>query len=197
MHPAPQFRWDDRGAMRALVADMGFGTLFVQTPDGPRVAHVPAIFTGQDSIAFHLANANLAARALDGANAVFVVTGPDAYISPDWYGLADQVPTWNYLAVELEGRVDAMPPAELPALIDALSADREARLAPKPPWTRDKMTPGLFDRMLGAITGYTLAVSAWRGTHKMGQNKPAYARLAVADALGSDPVAALMREAAL
>lgn len=196
MHPDPKFRWEDRDAMRGFIAEIGFGTLFAATADGPRVAHVPAIFVDDDRIGFHIARGNGIARHLDGATALFSVHGPDAYISPDWYGLEDQVPTWNYLAVELEGRVTRMDRAALLDQIDRLSAARETRLAPKPVWTREKMTPGTVDKMLSAISGYTLEIVAWRGTKKLGQNKPEAARLAAADALdagGKRAMAHLMR----
>lgn len=196
MHPDPKFRWQDRDDLRAFVAEARFGMVFAQTPDGPAVAHVPVVWLDQDRIGFHLSRGNRLAPHIDGVQALFVANGPHGYVSPDWYGLEDQVPTWNYVAVELEGEVRALPDAALPALIDALSHDSEARLAPKPVWSRDKMTPGLFDRMMSAITGYELRVAQWRGTRKLGQNKAAAARAAAADgmaAAGDQAVAALMR----
>lgn len=196
MHPNPHFRWEDRDALRAFATEIGFGALFAATPDGPRVAHVPAVFIDDATLGFHIARGNGIARHLDGATALYVVQGPDAYVSPDWYGIADQVPTWNYLAVELEGRVRKMDHDALLAQIDRLSAVHEARLAPKPEWTRAKMTPGLIDKMLGAITGFTLEISAWRGTRKLGQNKPEDVRTMAADALeqtGNRAMAHLMR----
>jgi transcriptional regulator len=197
VHPDRQFRWEDHDAMRAFVGAHPFGALFAETPDGPGVAHVPAVWRGDDRIGFHLSRGNRLARHLDGAGALFLADGPHGYVSPDWYGMDDQVPTWNYVAVELEGVVRAMDPDELPALIDALSLASESRLSPKPVWTRDKMTPGLFDRMLGAITGYEMQVSDWRGTRKLGQNKPIAARMGAADGLeaaGDVAIAALMRD---
>jgi transcriptional regulator len=196
VHPDRQFHWKDHDAMRAFVRAHRFGALFADTPDGPCVAHVPVIWLDEDHIAFHLSRGNRLARHLDGARALFLINGPHGYVSPDWYGMDDQVPTWNYVAVELDGVVSAMDPQQLPALIDALSLDSESRLSPKPVWTRDKMTSGLFDRMLGAITGYSMKVSDWRGTRKLGQNKPAPARLSAAqgmEAAGDPAIAALMR----
>jgi transcriptional regulator len=196
MHPDPRFRWEDRDAMRGLVAEIGFGALFAATPDGLRVAHIPAIFLDDDRLAFHVSRGNGIARHLDGRDALFVAQGPDAYISPDWYGIDDQVPTWNYLAVELEGRVARMDGDALLDQVDRLSAEQEARLAPKPAWTRGKMNPAIADKMLGAIIGFTLEVTAWRGTRKLGQNKPDTVRLAAADALdasGKRAMAHLMR----
>lgn len=196
MHPDPKFRWEDRVAMRDFVTEIGFGTLFAATPDGPRAAHVPVIFVAEDRIGFHVSRGNGIARHLDGATALFSAHGPDAYVSPDWYGLEDQVPTWNYLAVELEGRIAKMDRDALLDQIDRLSAEHEARLEPKPVWTRAKMDPDTLHKMLGAITGYTLEIQAWRGTRKLGQNKSDAARLAAADGLdasGKRAMAHLMR----
>jgi transcriptional regulator len=123
------------------------------------------------------------------------VLGPDAYISPDWYGQEDQVPTWNYLAVEAEGPLRRLDEPELVALLDDLSAAHEARLAPKPAWTRAKMTPGRFEGMLKAIVGYELAIEALRGTRKLGQNKDdATLRAAAAGLAPFNPALAALME---
>lgn len=196
MHPDAAFRWDDRDAMRAAVADIAFGALFAGTADGPRVAHVPVVWLDDTTIGFHVARGNGIARHLDGATALFVVQGPDGYVSPDWYGLGPaQVPTWNYLAIELEGVVRRMDRDALTAQIDQLTAEQETR-ADKTPWTRAKMDPRAVNAMLDAIIGFRLEVTAWRGTFKVGQNKPAAARRAAADAMtaaGRPAIAQLMR----
>jgi transcriptional regulator len=196
MHPKSCFRWNDRAAMRALVEEVGLGMLFAMTPEGPRVAQLPVVWDG-DTLLFHLARGNALTPHLDGATAVFTVTGPHAYVSPDWYGLdAGQVPTWNYLAVELEGSVRTLDRDALVAQIDALATVEEARLAPKPAWTRAKMDAELFEGMLRGIAGFALTIEQWRGTRKLGQNKPAHARLAAADALAvrSPALAEAMRQ---
>lgn len=199
MHPHPAFRWDDRPAIRDLVRDIGFGALFAATPDGPRVAHVPVVWLDDDTLGFHVSCGNGIARHLDGATGLLSVQGPDAYVSPDWYGLGpDEVPTWNYVAVELEGRLVRMDEAALLAQLDALAHEQERRLAPKPEWTRGKADPARIAKLATAITGFRLEVQAWRGTLKLGQNKPDAARLAAADALeaqGRRAMAALMRGA--
>jgi transcriptional regulator len=199
MHPNPKFRWEDRDAMRAFATEIGFGMLFAATPDGPRVAHVPFVFLDEDRIGFHLARGNGIVRGLESAEALFVVNGPDAYISPDWYGIDDQVPTWNYLTVEMQGMVTKMDRETLIAQADALSLQHETRLAPKPVWTRDKMSDGLFDKMLGAIIGFEMRVTGWRGTAKLGQNKPPEVRARMADKLeerGQRAMALLIRDLA-
>ena len=194
MHPNHVFDWQDRDAMLAFVRDIAFCTICI---DGPAVVHVPVVVDGSDRLRFHVSRANRAAAALDGARALASCLGPDAYVSPDWYGTPDQVPTWNYLAVEAEGPLRRLDEAELARLLDDLGAEHEARLAPKPAWTRAKMTPGRFDAMLKAIIGYELTIEALRGTRKLGQNKREAERRGAAE--GLEPfhprMAALMRDA--
>ncbi len=194
MHPDRRFAWDDRDAMLAFVADISFCTIAV---DGPFVIHAPVVVGAPDRLRFHIARGNRAAKALEGARAIVSCLGPDAYISPDWYGTTDQVPTWNYVGVEAEGPLRRMDEAELAALLDDLSAAHEARLAPKPAWTRGKMTPGRFEGMLKAIIGYELVIEDLRGTRKLGQNKRPEERAGAADGLAPfhPAVARLMREA--
>jgi len=168
MHPNRAFAWDDEEAMLALVREVAFCTICV---DGPFLVHAPVIVAEPGWIRFHLARGNRAAAALEGRRAILSCLGPDAYISPDWYGTADQVPTWNYLAVEAEGPLRRMDPEELALLLDDLSADHEGQLAPKPAWTRAKMTPGRFEAMLKAIVGFEMTVEDLRGTRKLGQHK--------------------------
>lgn len=178
MHPNRAFAWDDRDAMLAFVDDIAFATI---AAEGPVVVHAPVLVAGPGRLRFHLSRGNRAK--LDGRRTIVSVLGPDAYISPDWYGAGDPVPTWNYVAVEAEGPVRRLDEAETIALLDALSAAHEARLAPKPVWTRDKMMAGRFETMLKAIIGYELEIEALRGTRKLGQNKTGAERLSVAAGL--------------
>lgn len=190
MHPNAAFRWEDRDAMRAFAQEVGFGMLFLNTQDGPCVAHLPFVFLGEDRIGFHMARSNAIARYLDGAEALFVINGPDGYISPDWYGVADQVPTWNYIAVELVGPARKMDEAALIAQSDALSHYQESKLAPKTAWTRAKMTDGVFEKMLRGISGFEMHITTWRSTLKLGQNKTEAMRVAAANgAAAADNIA--------
>ena len=191
MHPNRAFAWEDEAAMLAFVAEVAFCTICVE---GPAVVHAPVVVAGPDRLRFHVSRGNRAAD-LDGRRAIVSCLGPDAYISPDWYGSPDQVPTWNYLAVEAEGSLRRLEEGELSDLLDALSAAHEHRLAPKPAWTRAKMTSGRFEAMLKAIAGYELEIEVLRGTRKLGQNKKEMERIGAADGLAPfhPGLAALMR----
>lgn len=197
MHPNSAFRPQQGDLAELLVREIGFAAIFAATPDGPRVAHAPVVLSDDAAtLQFHLARGNALTRHLDGATVLAVVQGPDAYVSASWYEAADQVPTWNYVAVEMEGSVSKLGDAALIAQLDTLSATHEARVGANPPWTRDKMNPALFSKMTGAITGFELRITAWRPTIKLSQNKSADERERVAagvEATGHGALAQLMR----
>jgi transcriptional regulator len=196
MTPGAPYRWTDEAAIRDFVGQAGFGLLCVAAPDKMHVVHLPLVWLDVSRIGLHIHRANPIVRHLDGRDALIVVTGPHGYVSPDWYGLPDKVPTWNYQSVEVRGIMARLDQDATIAQIDALSHEQERRLAPKPVWTRDKMGEGQFDRLLTGLVGFAMQVESLHGTAKLGQDKPEAARIGVADALDADgnaALAALMR----
>jgi transcriptional regulator len=173
MHPNPAFRQVPAEESLAFAKERGFGTLCVNADSGPLLAHVPFVVTesGGLSALIHLARSNGIARSALPAPAVLAVMGPESYISPDWYGAVDQVPTWNYVAVHLRGRLEPLPAEALRPMADELSAMFEARLLPKRPWTSAKMSEGAMERMMRMILPYRLVIEGVEGTWKLGQNK--------------------------
>lgn len=197
MHPNPAFR-SDAAAMLRRAAAIGFAHLFLATTEGPMVVHAPITLAGDDAIRFHVARGNRAFHHLEGARVLASVTGAQGYVTPNWYAdPATQVPTWNYLAVEIEGPVRVLGEDELTGQLDTLAAEHEPRVIPDNPWTRAKLDDTRFRAMLRAIGGFELAVEAVRSTAKLSQNKSAEDRARVIDGLlASDnaALAAAMRE---
>lgn len=182
MHPNPIFRDAPTEQNIEFARERGFGTLAVNGDDGPMLAHVPFLIAPDaQSLEMHLVRSNPIARALKTpAKAVVSVGGPDSYISPDWYEIDDQVPTWNYVSVHLRGTLELLEGEMLRAHLDALSAQNEARLAPKVPWKTDKMSPDSLARMMRMIVPCRMSIETVDGTWKLGQNKPNSARTSAA-----------------
>lgn len=186
MHPNPAFRQEPQDRNLAFAAARGFGTLSVNGSAGPLMAHIPFLLAPDGRHAdIHLARSNAIARADLPCAAVLAVIGPDSYVSPDWYGIEDQVPTWNYVAVHLRGRLDPLPQGSLEPMVNTLSDLFETRLLPKKVWTSDKMAAGVMDRMLRMILPFRLTIETVEGTWKLSQNKPPRARSGVIAALES------------
>jgi len=187
MHPAPLFRESDPETLLARIRAWPLGLVCVNGEVAPLAAHTPVladIANGNPRLRFHLSAHNAVSRRLEaGASALIVFTGPDAYISPDWYGtVPNQVPTWNYLSVEAEGAVE---PTDAAKFLDDVSDHFEALLLPKPPWTSAKMDPAAFDMLLRGIRAFQLTPLRFEGMTKLGQNKTSEAREGVIEGLSA------------
>lgn len=198
MHPNPLFRSEDRALLETLIDEIGFGMIFAPTPHGPRVAHTPVVRTGDGQLRFHIARGNALASHLDGATALAVINGPDSYVSPRWYDDRATVPTWDYIALELEGRTRRIDEDALEALLHALIFRHENRLGGDR-WSATETPAQLWGDLRKAIVGFELEILAWRPTLKLSQKKSAAERSRIAaglEAAGSPALARLMLELA-
>ena len=193
MHPNPTFHIATRDENLAFARERGFGMLALSSDGAPHLSHVPFIVSEDGTSAeLHLARSSATARATKETRpATLAVTGPDGYISPDWYDMPDQVPTWNYVAVHLSGRLVPLPDDALRDQLDRLSEAFETRLLPKPVWQSDKMDAGALARLLRMIRPFRFEIEDVQGTWKFSQNKPGAARLGAAShvagsGIGSD-----------
>jgi transcriptional regulator len=174
MYVHPAFKTDEEDAW-SFVEARGFGAVVALDGAKPVASHVPLLAErGADGarLQFHVARVNPLHEIIARSPQVLVtVSGPDAYISPDWYVSREQVPTWNYVAVHLNGRARVLPPETALAHVEALSQRFEARLAPKPPWAMSKVPEKKLVAMLRAIVVIEMAVESIEASWKLGQHK--------------------------
>lgn len=187
MYVPAAFKADDDKAW-ALVKARAFGTL-TAIDNGRLVAvHVPLHVREDNRVEIHVARANPIHDIIARSPQVLVtVLGPDAYISPDWYVSQDQVPTWTYTAVHLQGAATIMSAEETEAQVARLSDAFEARLLPKKIWTMDKMTAIKKAAMLRAIVGIGIDITVIEASWKLNQHKPIEDRKSVIDVLTARP----------
>ena len=189
MHPTRLFHEHDPDLLVQTANTHPFALVIGVQSNRPYAAHAPVLVEQRAEtidLRFHLSRMNPVTDAIQATGRALVVfTGPHTYVSPDWYGQDDQVPTWNYLSVEAEGPLQVLDDAGAARLLDDLSATYEAELTPKPAWTRGKMTPGRFESMLKGITAFEMAATRFEGIRKLNQNKPVPARERVISALES------------
>jgi transcriptional regulator len=204
MYVHPAFKIDDAEAIEHM-RQRGFGLLVLSTPEAPAASHVPFIVEsqadGRHRIALHLARANkLHSYIGSGCKALLVCQGPDAYISPDWYGVPNQVPTWTYTSVHVTGTARLLSGTENLAHVNRLSAEFEQRLLPKKPWTSTKMDDARRSTLLKAIVSIVIDVDTIEAQKKLIQHKGetehcgAIAGLRARDDAGSQAIATMIEE---
>ena len=128
--------------------------------------------------------------ALPGAQALAIVHGPQAYISPGWYESKMRhgrvVPTWNYEAVHLTGTLAFQhDPEWLRAFVTRLTSTHESGRAR--PWAVTDAPPEYIDGQLRAIVGVELTVLSVEAKQKLSQNRSELDREGVVAGLLSEP----------
>lgn len=204
MHPNSIFRRERDDQNIAFAKERAFGVLAVNSETGPLISHVPFLLSDDAAtVELHLVRSNPILRLLNQPiDAVIAVIGGDSYVSPDWYEIDNQVPTWNYVAVHIRGHLKQLPQEELHNVLDRLSASMEERLLPKTPWTSEKMDQAVYEKMQRQIVPVLLNVKTIDGTWKLSQNKSDDVRQRAAEGvrknqMGSetDMLSALMKNA--
>jgi transcriptional regulator len=128
--------------------------------------------------------------ALPGAQALAIVHGPQAYISPSWYESKARhgrvVPTWNYEAVHLTGTVRFhQDPEWLRGFVTRLTQLHER--GREHPWAVTDAPPDYIDGQLRAIIGVELTIVSVEAKQKLSQNRSELDREGVVAGLRADP----------
>jgi transcriptional regulator len=195
MYVHPAFKVHPAASL-AFAAARGFGLVVACDGGRPVAAHLPFRLIEQDGrvpkLEFHMARANpMGAIAEKGGTWMVAVQGPDAYVSPDWYASAEQVPTWLYEAVHLSGPVRVIPGDHTRGHTERLSGTFEKWLAPKPEWKLDKVADKRREMLLTAIVAVEMTIESIEGNFKLNQHKGDADHVAIADVLAAqdDPSA--------
>jgi transcriptional regulator len=169
----------DDEAVRDLLRHHGAADLVTATPAGLIATMLPFVYDpgagDHGALLGHLARNNDQWRADVVGEALVIVRGPDAYVSPSWYASKAEhgrvVPTWNYLTAHVYGRLVVHDdPAWVETLVRRLTAKHEA---PMPrPWTVDEPPPAFLAGQLRAIVGLELLITRIAAKAKMSQNRP-------------------------
>jgi len=128
--------------------------------------------------------------AVPGAQALAIVRGPQAYISPSWYEAKARhgrvVPTWNYEAVHLTGDIAFHRDTEwLRAFVTRLTRLHEG--GREHPWAVTDAPPEYIDGQLRAIVGVELTITSIEAKQKLSQNRSLLDREGVVAGLRGEP----------
>ena len=203
MYIPPTHAETDEDTIFAFLAAHPFGALVTVAEDGELVAtHLPWLVhrdRGPNGVLEgHIAKANREHQlARDNgtdrsSEALVIFTGPNAYISPSWYPSKAEhgkvVPTWNYVAVHVYGRVHFTSDREFLARhLEHLVTRHEGGRST--PWTIGDAPRDYIERQMSAIVGVELSISRIEGKWKMSQNRPPADVDAVIEKLRESPSA--------
>ncbi len=189
MYVNPHFKVHPATAL-AFAAARGFGLVIACEGGRPEASHLPFRLIEADGkvpkLEFHVARNNALGRIAEkGGSWLVAVQGHDAYVSPDWYASAEQVPTWLYEAVHLSGPVRLIDGDHMRGHTERLSGTFEGWLAPKPSWTLDKVSDKRREMLLKGIIGVEMTIESIAGNFKLNQHKSDEDQVAIVNALSA------------
>lgn len=174
MYVPAHFAADD-DAVRELLSRPQAADLITMTPEGLVATFLPFVYDGRSLLGHVARNNDQWSRPVTG-EAMVIVHGPDAYVSPGFYPSTSEhgrvVPTWNYLTAHVYGELRIHDDvAWLDALVRRLTDLHEAR--EPSPWSVDDAPPAFVAGQLRAIVGVELVITRIEAKVKMSQNRPA------------------------
>lgn len=185
------FRQEDPAALAGLITEHPLASLVTLGPAGLEMSPVPLLYdpapradAPHGILRGHLARANPQWQQFrPDIAALALFTGPNAYISPNWYPSKAEhgkaVPTWNYAVVEARGPLRIIEaPEELRRRLAELTAVHEARQPHA--WTLGDAPEDFIAAQLKAVVGVEILVQQLTGKWKMSQNRSEADRQGVA-----------------
>ena len=184
----------DVDAAWAVVGDAGAGSLVVAGAEGLSSVFVPILVSDdRRSLRTHVARANPWWRGIqDGTEVLALFVAASAYISPTFYPSRHQnpsvVPTWNYVAAEVRGRVRVIDDHQW--LLEQVRSQTTHFESTSPsPWRVEDAPDDFIDRQVSAIIGVEIDVVSIEGKSKLSQNRPASDHDAVREHLSEGELA--------
>ncbi len=190
MYTPPAFAADEPALLAALALDNPLASLVSQGAEGLVATHLPLLYQAdRGRLIGHVARANRQWHDLDGREGLAIFLGRQGYVSPSWYASKQEhgrvVPTWNYEAVHVYGRLSVLQePRDLLEIVDALTQSQESGRAA--PWAISDAPESFIAAQLKGIVGLELAVTRIEGKRKFSQNRPEADRLGVIRGLRAD-----------
>ena len=166
------FKNENIEEVKDFLKEISFGILLSQEDGKISGTHIPMELeideNGEDVLVGHIAKANPQSKNLkDGQEILAIFNGPNSYISSSWYQ-HENVPTWNYIAVHVYGKVRIIEGEELLESLKRLVNKHEQHS--EHPVSVEKMSTGTLKQM-NEIVGFSIKINEIQAAYKLSQNR--------------------------
>lgn len=187
----------DAALVDELLRNHGAADLVTLTERGLVATMLPFIYVpsagAHGALHGHVARNNDQWKLDSAGEALAIVRGPDAYITPGWYASKAEhgrvVPTWNYSTVHLTGRARVHEDSEwLRSAVTKLTDRHEAERSHR--WHVTDAPAAFVADQLKAIVGIEIRVERVEGKAKLSQNRSEADQRGVISGLRGEPAPA-------
>ncbi|MFT5738226.1 MAG: transcriptional regulator [Maribacter sp.] len=172
MYTPSQYKNEDINEIKEFIRQNSFGILVSQVDGKPWATHIPLELdtdeNGADIIVSHIAKANPQWQSFSDTKEVLCIfNGPHSYVSSSWYQ-AEEVPTWNYIAVHVYGTLRIIEEqaviASMHKLVDKYEQNSEC------PISIHKLSPKTMRQVKGVV-GFQIQITDIQATKKLSQGR--------------------------
>lgn len=154
-----------------FIKKYSFGTIISIVENTPIATHLPFLVSENNHeliLASHFARANPQWKNIEQSNVLIIFSEPHAYISPTHYEKELNVPTWDYMAVHVYGKVQIRETKE--KTLEILEKTiQNFEPAYQKQW--DGLPEEYKSNMLKGIVAFEIKVDDIQGKKKLSQNK--------------------------
>ena len=171
MYIPSHFQIQDEDVIYDIIENNSFATLFSQHNGNPFATHLPLTFDKNKEYLYgHFARPNPQWNDIENQDVLAIFHGPHCYISPSWYETNIAVPTWNYVAVHVYGRVKIVDNEQelMNSLRDMVLKYEE----PNSSYKLDQVDSKYLESMTKGIVGFKIKINKIEGKAKLSQNHP-------------------------
>ncbi len=175
MYTPKYFAETDLLELDRLVEWNAFASLITTVNGQPFASHIPVLYErNENEVIFrgHWAKPNPQWKG--NLDALLIIQGPNAYISPGWYPDKEEkarVPTWNYAIAHVHGELEVThEEKELAAIVSDLTEVNETMVGSD--WEFEPDTREDHRKQLAGIVGFRLVAKQISMKFKLSQNHP-------------------------
>ena len=172
MYTPNHYKNEDLKQVREFIKSNSFGILVNQVDGKPWATHIPIELDtdeeGKDILVSHISKANPQWKSFNEKEEVLCIfNGPHTYVSSSWY-MDEEVPTWNYIAVHVYGKITILSEEEVLASMHKL-VDKYERDSKEPISLHD-MSDKTMAQIRGVV-GFKIEITDIQATYKLSQGR--------------------------
>lgn len=174
MYIPPKYEKTSLPEVQDFLRHHAFGILIGEVKDRHWGTHIPMELRektdGSYCLETHIARANPQWKYFkEGDEVLCIFQGPHAYISSSWYQ-EEEVPTWDYIAVHVYGKISFLQEEELMESLERLMDKYEAKS--EKPVCMANLSRATLAQVKGVV-GFRIAITETHAAYKLSQDRTA------------------------
>ena len=184
MYKLPYFTEPDRSNVIAFMRKNTFAVIAAMGHEYPVATQVPLDIKDEKEMIIltgHMMKGTDHHKALENnSNALVIFTGPQCYVSASWYTKPEIASTWNYISVQVKGKIRFENEEGTRKIVENITnhyedSESSARF--------EALPVDYVNRLVKAIIGFTIEVESMENVFKLSQNHHAETRKSIIDHL--------------